>query len=152
METENGGVSCAPLLPVSLGSLPRIAQCHDQRAFPEQRLPCFFSPMLWCLVFHCFEIYRKCDRSLLYARRYPFAKFESCTHKSVIMHNQKNTLILLLPLNSSPSLLLFIFPPSFSSCLSLRALTAWLLLLIDSSGFSALHRPSFILCCLFLLG
>jgi hypothetical protein len=36
METEKGGVSCAPLLPVNLGSFPRIARCHDQRAFPEQ--------------------------------------------------------------------------------------------------------------------
>jgi hypothetical protein len=25
----NGGISCAPLLPVNLGSFPRIARCHD---------------------------------------------------------------------------------------------------------------------------
>jgi hypothetical protein len=31
----NGNISCAPLLPVNLGSLPRIAQCHDLRALPE---------------------------------------------------------------------------------------------------------------------
>jgi hypothetical protein len=46
----NGNISCAPLLPVNLGSLPRIAQCHDLRALPEQRLRCFFSPVLRCLV------------------------------------------------------------------------------------------------------
>jgi hypothetical protein len=32
----NGNISCAPLLPVNLGSLPRIARCHDLRALPEQ--------------------------------------------------------------------------------------------------------------------
>jgi hypothetical protein len=30
--------------------LPRIARCHDLRALPEQRLRCFFSPVLRCLV------------------------------------------------------------------------------------------------------
>jgi hypothetical protein len=34
----NGNISCAPLLPVNLGSLPRIAPCHDLRALPEQAL------------------------------------------------------------------------------------------------------------------
>jgi hypothetical protein len=46
----NGNISCAPLLPVNLSSLPRIAGCHDLRALPEQRLWCFFSPVLRCLV------------------------------------------------------------------------------------------------------
>jgi hypothetical protein len=36
------------------GSFPRIARCHDLRALPEQRLRCFFSPMLRCLVVHVF--------------------------------------------------------------------------------------------------
>jgi hypothetical protein len=34
---RNGTISCAPLLPVNLGSFPRIARCHDLRALPEQR-------------------------------------------------------------------------------------------------------------------
>jgi hypothetical protein len=50
METEMVISAFAPLLPVNLGSLPRIAQCHDLRALPEQRLRCFFSPVLRCLV------------------------------------------------------------------------------------------------------
>jgi hypothetical protein len=36
------------------GSFPRIARCHDLHAHPEQRLRCFFSPMLRCLVVHGF--------------------------------------------------------------------------------------------------
>jgi hypothetical protein len=34
----NGSISCAPLLPVNLGSFPRIARCHDLRALPEQKI------------------------------------------------------------------------------------------------------------------
>jgi hypothetical protein len=46
----NGNISCAPLLQVNLSSLPRIARCYDLRALPEQRLWCFFSPAIRCLV------------------------------------------------------------------------------------------------------